>query len=121
MATRAADFPCSVRANRDRTKKRLRIAYSRASDQKIANADRGISAFADNRSNRITTATDIVTPLTTVNMDWGPMNRITARYRPSIEKTTREALIATRKYAAVRSITGSIRSNLRIRAAQRAT
>ena len=43
------------------------------------------------------TATDIVTPLTTVNIDWGPMNRITARYRPSIEKITREALIATRK------------------------
>src|ERR1700760_992913 len=96
-----------------RTKNRLPMAYSSARHQKMAKAARGTSDLDENRSNRMTTATDNVTPDTTVSIERGPMKRITARYRPSIEKTTSEALSATRKYAAVRSRTGSIRSNLR--------
>src|SRR5215472_9999641 len=87
----------------------------------MAKADKGTSELEMKRSNKTTIATDSVTPVTTVNMDRGPMKRTTARYRPSMEKMTREAQRATRKYAAVRSRKGSIRSNLRIRAAQRAT
>src|ERR1700759_1029806 len=97
MATRRADLPLSVRANRYLTKNRLPMAYNRTSDQKIAKADRGISASEIRRSKATSTRTEAVTPIHTVNMERGPMKRMTARYRPSSEKTTNAELTATRK------------------------